>query len=234
MRFHPYALVVGLTLAGVGPAHAQTDTPAPAPASTRPNFSGAWTFDAQISTDPARASFNAQSNENNRRDGQRRGGFSGGGRGGMGGGGFGGRGGYGGSGGQGGGNTDTADPSTLEERTRLSELTDLVKRSSASLVISHNDPTLAITDSQGRTQLFQTSGGKDDHQLATTTVQSTTRWEGARLVTEYALSDRGKLVYTYTLVPTTKQLVVRINLQGLGRGGGSEVKLVYNLTPLAK
>jgi hypothetical protein len=232
MNFHAYVMGAVLVAAGAGLSQAKNAEPSRAGADARPNLSGGWTIDLNISTDPARASFDQRAAGNDRQDGQqRRGGF--GGRGGMGGGGFRGRGGYGGYGGGSGDNAASGDPSTPEERTRLLELTNVIKKASASLVISHNDPSLAITDALGHTQVFQTTGEKDQHQLATVGVESTTHWDGSRLVTEYTLSDRAKLVLTYTLLPNTKQLVVRINLQAgsTRRGGGSEVKLVYDLGP---
>src|SRR5579864_9121762 len=101
---------------------------------------------------------------------------------------------------------------TSEERSRLQELTNQIKRSSAELTISHSDPTLAITDPQGHTQLFQTDGSKDQHQLPSIMAESTTHWDDAHLVTEYELSSSRKLVYTYTLVPRTDQMSIRIRL----------------------
>ena len=41
-------------------------------------------------------------------------------------------------------------------------------------------------------------------------VSSTTHWEGTRLVTSYTLSSRQQLVCTYTVLPATKQLVLRV------------------------
>ena len=115
-----------------------------------------------------------------------------------------------------------------DERARLSALTDELKRGSATLVISHHDPSFVINDSLDHTQFFQTTGSADEHQLASTKVTSTTRWEESRLVTEYDLGSR-KLVYTYALLPATRQMVLRVRLEGNAgrRATGSEIKLVY-------
>jgi hypothetical protein len=184
------------------------------------NFSGTWALDRSISSDPAQATFDTS------------GARAGGARSGRGGG-FGGRGG-GGFGGGGGGNTGQSSGSTItpEERNRLRELTDQVKRGSASLVIAHADPTFTVTDSQGHTQVFQTDGSIDQRQLASVFVDSSAHWDDARLVIEYVVSVDRKLVYTYTLLPKTRQLVIRITLDApeTRRGGSPEVKLVYNET----
>jgi hypothetical protein len=117
---------------------------------------------------------------------------------------------------------------TSDERARLSALTDELKKGSATLVISHHDPSLVINDSRDHTQFFQTTGSSDEHQLASTKVTSITRWEESRLVTEYDLGSQ-KLVYTYALLPATRQMVLRVRLEANGsqRATGPEIKLVY-------
>ena len=201
-----------------GPAPAQTPVPDTAPA-TRPNFSGRWSLDLDLSSDPSKAAFDAAPDNSRSRSGGRRGG------------GLGGFGGFSRSGG-----SSTGGAMTSDERTRLQGLTDQIKKSSAQLTISHSDPSLAITDPEGHTQLFQTSGSKDQHQLASTVVESTTHWDDIRLVTEYALGSSRKLVYTYSLVPRTDQMVIRIRLDATegSRAGRQEVKLVYNRAPAPK
>lgn len=222
MRFLAYLVVaIGLALAWIPPARAQTVQAAATSAEARPNFSGTWSLDRSISNDPSQANFEASRQQS----GQRPGGFGGGsGRRG------GGLGGFGGSRPR---NRDTADASTPDERTRLQGLTDQLKKASASLVISHHDPSFVINDAQDHTQFFQTNGTKDEHQLGSVTVTSTTQWEGSRLVTAYTLSSRQKLVYAYTLLPTTKQLVLRVRLDATEgqRANGPELKLVYTLAP---
>jgi hypothetical protein len=188
------------------------------PAETRPDFSGTWSLDRSISTDLARASFDPATDRGSQGAG-RRGGGSGGG--------FGGRGGFGGPGGSRPRYRDSSSDMTADERARLSALTDELKKGSATLVISHHDPSLVINDSLDRTQFFQTTGSSDEHPLASTKISSTTRWEESRLVTEYDLGSR-KLVYTYALLPATRQMVLRVRLEAnTGGRPGPEVKLVY-------
>jgi hypothetical protein len=116
---------------------------------------------------------------------------------------------------------------TSDDKTRLSVLTDLMRKGFATLVISHHDPSFVVNDSLDNTQFFQTTGSSDEHQLVSTKVASTTRWEDSRLITEYDLGSR-RLVYTYALLPATRQMVLRIRLEnGSQRAAGPEVKLVY-------
>jgi hypothetical protein len=214
----PLVLAIGLA-ASSGPARAQTGSPAAAPAGSRPDYSGTWLLDRSISTDLDKASFLPTNRSQS-------GGSGGGGRGG-GFGGFGGRGGFG--GGSRNRNQDSSNDMTSDEKTRLSVLTDLLKKGASTLVISHHDPSFVVNDSLDHTQFFQTTGSTDDHDLVAAKITSTTHWEESRLVTEYEISSSRKLMYTYALLPATRQMVLRVRLEGdLGqRATGPEVKLVY-------
>jgi hypothetical protein len=196
-------------------------------AQARPDFSGTWSLDRSISDDPAQANFEPSRQQNNRRLG----GFGGGSR----------RGGRGGLGGIGGGSRPVeggpaggspADDRTPDERTRLRALTDQLRKGSGTLVISHHDPSFVINDAQNQTQFFQTNDSTDENHVASATVTSTTHWEGSRLLTEYALSSRLKLVFAYSLLAATKQMVLRVRLDDTQRRvTGQELKLVYSVAP---
>ena len=58
----------------------------------------------------------------------------------------------------------------------------------ASIVIEHTDhSTFTVTDAQGRSRLFPTDGTKTPQALATTTVDSVTKWDGPHMVTVYTI-----------------------------------------------
>ena len=216
-------LAFGLALSWTTPSAAQTPTPAPAAGASEqlPDFSGTWILDRRLSNDPTQVNFEAppaQLPGTNTR------------RGSFGVSGFGGRGGYGQNGGSRNRN-DAAVSTTPEERARLAALTDQLKTASATLTIAHHDPTLAVSDALGRTITFQTTASRDDHTLGAVTIASTSHWEGGRILVEYAISDRRTLVYTYTLLQTSHQMVLRVRPQfnDLPRVNGSELKLVYSL-----
>ena len=200
------------------------------PADTRPDYSGTWTLDRTISNDPAQARFDAgnQGQGANRP----RAGFGGGGFGGsFGGGGFG-RGGGGRNYGSG-ARENAKDTATADEKARLAALTDQVKRGSAILTISHHDPDFVVNDALNQTFFLHTNASRDDQPLGALTITSTTHWEGDRIVVEYAVSDRRTLVYTYTLLPKTQQLVLRVRAQfnDVSSANIPELKLVYSRTP---
>jgi len=187
---------------------------APATDGEKPDFSGTWTLDRNISTDPGQIDFGRGTTTNRQSQ-----------RGGIGGfGGFGGRGGFRPrNNGQGSG-----EGLTQVEQERLKAITDQLKSASGTLVISHHDPDFVVNDAQNHTFFLHTTGVNEENHLGATTINSSTHWDGSRLVTECVLGSRLTLVYTYTLVPNTKQLVVRVARQSGDRErAGQDVRLVY-------
>ena len=204
-------LIVGLLTLSVGRASAQVD------------FSGTWTLDREMSADLSKTTFEPQQTQTRRTSG-----FNSG----FGGRGFGGRNGGSRPAPSGNTNRDGSGALTVDERTRLREVADYVKGLS-SLVIVHSDhATFTVSDAQGRSRLFPTDGSKTQHAFATTTLDSITRWDGPHMVTAYTISPTRELIFTYILVPATKQMALRIKLEDSGRQRADvpELRLVYRLT----
>ena len=183
------------------------------------DLSGAWQLDRSISIDPATITFVPARRTNNQF--QPRGGF---GRGGFG------RGGFGGS--RPNSDQNNADAMDPVAQKRLKALTDDLKAASASMVIVADDATITVTDALKHTHALQADGKPVMIDLGDAAIASATRWDGSHLVTEYTVNDRLTLVYTYTLVAPTNQLVLRV-----GRKDGDQVrtfdpdvKLVYQRT----
>jgi len=192
-------------------------------ASAQTDFSGTWTLDREISADPSKATFEPPKNAPRRNAG----GFSGG----FGGRGFGGRNGSSARQPSGDNQNRGAAALTVDEQTKLRELAAYLK-GFTSLVIVHSDhSTLAITDAQGSSRLFPTDGSKSQYALATTTVDSTTSWDGPHLVTIYTIGPTHELLFTYAVLPATKQMVLRVRLEESGhpRQDVPELRLVYRL-----
>ena len=186
------------------------------------DLSGTWTLDRTISVDPAKITFIPTAGSNNNQSQRRSGG----------------RGGYGGFGGggrsYGGGssnrnNQNAASNLSLVEQQRVKVLTDQLKSASASLVISQQDSKVVVQDALKHSLTFPTDGSKATNNLADNVIESTTRWDNGHLVTECPVADRLTLVYTYTLLPATSQLVVRVNRKDGDnlRPFDPDVKLVY-------
>jgi hypothetical protein len=208
--------VAGLVAVGAGAATAQTPPlPATSAAATdRLDFSGTWSLERSISTDPAQITFDPGGD---RQPNTGRGGF--GGRAGRG---------YGGRNTRQGSGNGTVTLTPVEQE-RLKALTSQLKSAASTLIISHHDPDFVVNDADDHTQFFQTNGARNENYVGSTTVTSSTQWEGSRIVTRYDISSRLKLEYTYTLLPKTRELVLRIARRNSDRQspGEQEVKLVY-------
>src|SRR4029077_15446350 len=99
--------------------------------------------------------------------------------------------------------------------------------------ISHHDPSFVVADAKDQAQFFQIGGASAENIVGVETLITSAHWDGSRIVAEYVLGERRTVTYTYTLVPRTKQLVLRVarNGNGLPRATEPEVKLVYKLAP---
>ena len=218
MKLAAAAIVAGLLL----PA---------ARASAQVDFSGSWRLDRDISGDLARASFEPAVQSQTRR-------LPGGLTGGVGG--LGGRGGFGGGRrqGQAGGErgADARDTAlTDEQRLRLREVAAYVK-TLGSVVIEHTDhSTFTLSDAQGHSRLFPTDGTKAPQAFATATLESVTKWDGPHIETVYTIGPTQDLVFTYILVPASKQMALRIHLEQSGRPRADvpELRLIYKQRPSA-
>lgn len=222
-----YALFIGTALV-VGslarqPLCAQSATPensttTASAADAKPEFSGTWKLDASISFDPSKATFDPVA----ARSTQRYGGFGGGrGRGGI--------------GGRRPARDSPSDDRTAEEKARLQALTDEIRKGARTLVISHHEPSFVINDAQNQTQFLKTDDSPTDQTVGAQTISSTAHWEGSHLVSEYTLSSREKLVFTYNLLAASQQMVLRVRLDDTERRRvlGQELKFVYTLAPAA-
>lgn len=228
-RWHSVAIAAVTLTCGLatGAAQSAPSRPTPvqsakAPATDKPNFSGLWILNTDLSDNPTQAGLGpGQRQGDGPRSGGRRGGFGGG---------FGGRGGFGGGYGRGGfagGQRPQGSPGDSSRTQLFNE----VRNPSATLMISHSDPGLTITNAQDKTRVFQTNGKKDTHQFDSGTVDSTTKWDGSRLVTEYDLGNGRKLRYVYSLLPNTRQLLEQVTFEGGQSQSGrssAPIKRVYD------
>jgi hypothetical protein len=116
-----------------------------------------------------------------------------------------------------------------EDQKRLNEITDEILYAPLSLSISTSDSSVTIANPQGETRTFQLNGKSDKQPFGSGTAEIAARVEGPRLVTEFDLGNGRKLVCTYSLAPTTKQLVVRTTVEPRpDQPGPFEIKRVYN------
>lgn len=211
-------LVIGIAYAV--PAYAQ------AIASGRPDFRGTWTFDIYLSDNPEQVARALRIDTG--QGGQEA--FVGGGidRGRPGGIGRGG-GGRGDFDSPGRGRVETVEQLRPEDRKKLAELTDAVQFASPTLTIAQTDSTITIAGIRSGNQTLTTNGEVEKQTLDAGAVDRVARWEGPTLVVAYEVGHAGTLTYTYLVVPTTKQLMIRVNFERVrGQPGPFDIKLVYN------
>jgi hypothetical protein len=224
-RIFCIAAIFSFVVCATAPGRAQTPPPAAAaagqPAASHQDFSGNWSLDRSISVNPAQINFTPAANSSRSQNRNRRGGFGGFG---------GGRGGFGGGGSRSSGGQSGAAALTDVERARLKAITDELKGGSLSLVIQHHDPNFVVSDALDHTQFFQTDASPTENHIADTTIPSSTHWDDARIVTESTVASQLTLVYTYTLLTASNQLVVRVDRKDGERlrPFSPDVKFVYN------
>jgi hypothetical protein len=224
------ALALAAGFAGAARADDKPEKPADTPlaraevrvdASGRPDFSGTWSLNEDLSEDPRTKMQEAGGG----RGGRGGGGFGGRGGGGEGGGGFGGRGGMGGGGRRGGGG-DSGDKGG-DGASRLGETLAAQKV----LTISHKDPELVIRDLNGRSRTFFTDARKVEEERSEGTAKIQTKWRDRSVVVVTKVGDR-ETTDTYERAADGARLFVTTKMEG-GRAPFS-FRRVYEapLTPM--
>jgi hypothetical protein len=125
--------------------------------------------------------------------------------------------------------SNRANDLALEEQNRLDELIAAVRYPPTMLTISQTASAVTFTDEQGRALTFTTDGKREKGTLNGNPLETTTKWEGPLLVSERDLGKGRRMTSTYSIVPTTKQLIVRVEFErSPGQPGPFEIKQVYN------
>ena len=190
----------------------------------RPDLSGEWTLNRDLSTSPRQSEEGRRAGDGGRgRGGQgggERGGFPGGGGGGFPGGGFGGR-------------SSAADFERMREQ--MQEAQRLLTDAPTTMVIVYADPKLVITAADGRTRTLYTDKRKQKTSNGNADVQ--TRWDNNRIVAETKFGSI-KVIETYELAMEGQQLIVtaKVDAPDAGRGRDRpnvELRRVYDSNPAA-
>ena len=118
------------------------------------------------------------------------------------------------------------------EQNRLEEMVAPLRYPPATLTISQSAGAVTFAGRQGEPRTFATNNSREKQTAGGTTIETRTRWEGPQLVSEHDIGNGRKITYVYSIVPTTKQLMVRISIErGPGDVGPFEIKQVYNKEP---
>jgi len=116
-----------------------------------------------------------------------------------------------------------------DEQKRIDELTESLRYPPTTLTVAQTPTAVTVTDEQQRARTLTPNGKREKQTVGSSSLDVATRWEGPQLVSEQDLGG-GRLVrYTYSIVPTTKQLLVRVAIDRTpGFPGPFQIRLVYN------
>ena len=118
-----------------------------------------------------------------------------------------------------------------EESKLLAEVAHPVLFPRPTLTIAQAEGIVTLTGGQGTSETLRTNGKSEKQSFETGTAFRTAAWEGPQLRVAYEVGRIGTLTYVFSIVPTTKQLLVRVNFERTpGTAGPFEIKLVYNRT----
>ncbi len=137
---------------------------------------------------------------------------------------------FGGGGMGGGGFRGGQRPDPEAMRARMALMRDIMQPPDRfTLTIASDDQGVSMTYADGRVFNYKADGKKEKHQLTDGTVETKTKWDGKKLVMEYDLGGNFKIQRTYELSDKTPELVVTTKMEGGRRGGGREMKAVYDV-----
>ena len=118
---------------------------------------------------------------------------------------------------------------SAEDQKRIDELTESLRYPPTALSITQTASAITVTDEQQRARTLTPNGKREKQAVGSASLEVASRWEGPQLVSEQDLGG-GRLVrFTYSIVPSTKQLLVRIAIdRTAGFPGPFPIRLVYN------
>jgi hypothetical protein len=118
---------------------------------------------------------------------------------------------------------------TPEDKKLLAELIRPIQYPPPSLTIEQQGEGVTITAGERATYTLKADGKGERMTLESGTVERKAAWKGRLLQVTYEVGRSGILTYAYSIVPTTGQLLIRVNFERTpGQPGPFEIKLVYN------
>jgi hypothetical protein len=187
---------------------------------SRPDLSGTWTLNRQLSEFPREAGFDPDwhDSETGSQSGTGRSGGGGSRRGGGGG---------GRANGSSGGGTLSPLFESEEDSKKIRELVNEVLSPSPRLTIMQTDTTVTIVDVSGRTRRFHPGGKEDTLELEAGPVGVISKWENGQLALRCQVERNRELRYRYWRDAGSRQLAIEIQFADHGRG--AVIKRIYDL-----
>jgi hypothetical protein len=116
-----------------------------------------------------------------------------------------------------------------EEQRALDAITQGVRYPPPTLRITQTPTAVTIGDAQNQPRTFRVNGKREQQTFDTARADTTAHWEGPQLVIDFDLSKGRKMTCTYSIVPTTNQLMMRVTFERApNQPGPFEIRFVYN------
>jgi hypothetical protein len=124
-----------------------------------------------------------------------------------------------------------AERMSADDRKVLAELVRPVQFPPLTLTVAQANDAVTITAGERAPYVMRTDGKVETQPLDVGSVNRAAMWVGPQLRVTYEVGRAGLLTYTYSLVPATGQLLIRVNFERVrGKPGPFEIKLVYDKT----
>ncbi|MEE8525054.1 MAG: hypothetical protein V3T72_14050 [Thermoanaerobaculia bacterium] len=205
--------------------------PAFAATADRPDFSGTWELNEELSDDFREKMMEARQKGGGRGGGGGGGGF-GGGRGGGGDGFGGGRGGGGGGGGFGGGRGGGGGPGGGQrDPEAMRERFESMQQDIEAMTVLHQDPTVTVKYPSGAERVMNTEGEPFVYRNRRGgAIDATGKWKGGRrfVVKTVDEGDQRKITETWEILQETGQLTITTKMSGGGRMPTLELRRIYD------
>jgi len=130
------------------------------------------------------------------------------------------------SGGGGGLNPSPMSRESMDDSTRIQQLTMEARTPPDHITIVQKPGTVSIADDQGHSRTFHPNGQLEDLTIGTVALPVTARWDSAGLVISYEVASGRQLRYTFSSAQDPVRLLVDIRFIQNGHEG-DELKLTY-------
>jgi hypothetical protein len=116
-----------------------------------------------------------------------------------------------------------------QDQDQIDALTARLRYPPTSLTIAQSGTTVTFTDPQNGSRSVDVNGRKTKTTLGSSEIEVSARYEGPQLVIEENPGKGRTITWTYAVLPSTRQLLVRVAIsRAPGELGAFEIKYVYD------
>lgn len=125
--------------------------------------------------------------------------------------------------------SSTAAEPTADEQRAIDAITAEIRYPPPTLTIVETASAVTLKDATGGSRTFQTNGKAEPQTFADTRANVTASWQGPQLVVAFDLGKGRTMTSTYSIVPTTHQLSLRVTIERApNQPGPFEIRYIYD------